>query len=80
MDLSKAFNSLNHDLLIAKLRVYGSQTDALRHMKSYLMNRGQMGGWPSGLRRCNQNWEDPSLNLARHSSGLRDPTSLRGCQ
>ena len=39
MDLSKAFNTLNHDLLIAKLGAYGFQTDALRYMKSYLKNR-----------------------------------------
>ena len=35
MDLSKAFDKLNHDLLIAKLGVYGFETDALRYMKSY---------------------------------------------
>ena len=41
MDLSKAFDKLNHDLLIAKLGVYGFETDALRYMKSYLTNRKQ---------------------------------------
>ena len=35
MDLSKAFDTLNHDLLIAKLGAYGFETDALRYMKSY---------------------------------------------
>ena len=39
MDLSKAFDTLNHDLLIAKLGAYGFETDALRYMKSYLTNR-----------------------------------------
>ena len=39
MDLSKAFDTLNHDLLIAKLGAYGFETDALRYMKSYLKNR-----------------------------------------
>ena len=34
MDLSKAFDTLNHDLLIAKLRACGFETDALRYMKS----------------------------------------------
>ena len=41
MDLSKAFDTLNHDLLIAKSGAYGFETDALRYMKSYLTNRKQ---------------------------------------
>ena len=41
MDLSKAFDTLNHDLLIAKLGTYGFETDALSYMKSYLTNRKQ---------------------------------------
>ena len=41
MDLSKAFDILNLDLLIAKLGAYGFETDALRYMKSYLTNRKQ---------------------------------------
>ena len=41
MDLSKAFDTLNHDLFIAKLGVYGFETDALRYMKSYLTKRKQ---------------------------------------
>ena len=41
MDLSKAFETINHDLLIAKLGAYGLETDALRYMKSYLTNRKQ---------------------------------------
>ena len=41
MDLSKAFDTLNHNLLIAKLGSYGFETDALRYMKSYLTNRKQ---------------------------------------
>ena len=40
MDLSKAFDTLNHNLSIAKLGAYGFETDALRYMKSYL-NRKQ---------------------------------------
>ena len=35
MDLSKAFDTLGHDLLIAKLGAYGFQKDALSFMKSY---------------------------------------------
>ena len=41
MDLSKAFDTLNHDLLIAKLGAYRFETGALRYMKSYLKNRKQ---------------------------------------
>ena len=39
MDLSKASNTMNHDLLIAKLGAYGFQKDALSFMKSYLTKR-----------------------------------------
>ena len=41
MDLSKAFDTLNHDLLIVKLGAYEFETEALRYMKSYLANRKQ---------------------------------------
>ena len=36
------------------------------------------GEWPSGLRHWNQNHKVPGSKLARHSTGLRDPTSLWG--
>ena len=35
MDLSKEFDTLNHDFLIAKLGADGFERDALRYMKSY---------------------------------------------
>ena len=41
MDLSKAFDTLNHDLLITKWGAYGFQEDALIFMKSYFTNRQQ---------------------------------------
>ena len=40
-DLSKAFDTLNHNLLIVKLGAYGFEIDALRYMKSNLTDRKQ---------------------------------------
>ena len=39
MDLSKVFDTLNHDLLIAKLNAYGFQHEALKFIYSYFTNR-----------------------------------------
>ena len=41
MDLSKAFDTINHELMIAKLEAYGFSTNALLFMLSYLKNRSQ---------------------------------------
>ena len=41
MDLSKAFDALNHNLLIAKLGAYGLDAKDLCYIKSYLDNRKQ---------------------------------------
>ena len=39
MDFSKAFDTINHDLLLAKLKAYGFSINALDLMYSYLKNR-----------------------------------------
>ena len=39
MDLSKAFDTLNHGLLIAKLSAYGFKHDALKIIYIYLTDR-----------------------------------------
>ena len=39
MDPSKAFGTINHDLLIAKLHVYGFSKESLKLIKSYLTSK-----------------------------------------
>ena len=41
MDLSKASDTINHDLLLAKLHAHGAGTNALNLMTIYLQNRHQ---------------------------------------
>ena len=41
MDLSKAFNCVPHDLLIAKLAAYSVDENLLMYLYSYLSNRKQ---------------------------------------
>ena len=41
IDLSKVFDCLSHDLLLAKLNAFGFSLLALRLVKSYLSNRKQ---------------------------------------
>ena len=41
MDLSKAFDTLNHDLLITKLEAYGFSKNSLNYIQSYSRNRLQ---------------------------------------
>ena len=41
MDLSKAFDTINHELLIAKLDAYGFEESALRILLDYLSDRWQ---------------------------------------
>ena len=39
MDLLKAFDTINHSLLLAKLKAYGFSNKALSSLQSYLCNR-----------------------------------------
>ena len=39
MDLSKAFDTVPHDLMIVKLEAYGFSQVAVQYMRSYLTNR-----------------------------------------
>ena len=36
MELSKAFDTINHDFLVAKLHTYGFSNDSLKLLYSYL--------------------------------------------
>ena len=41
LDLSKAFDTIDHTILLAKLRYYGIHDTVLLLLKSYLNNRNQ---------------------------------------
>ena len=41
LDLRKAFDVVNHDLLVAKLQLYGSSSSAVLWFKSYLSDHQQ---------------------------------------
>ena len=63
MDLSKAFDTINHDLLIAKLHVYGFSKESLKLIKSYLTNRWQRTKLNTGF----SNWIEILLGVPQGS-------------
>ena len=42
LDLKKAFDTVNHGILLKKLQIYGFETRALNFVRDYLINRTQM--------------------------------------
>ena len=60
-DLSKAFDCLSHDLLIAKLNAYGFSIAALRLVQNYLSNRKQRTKINSGF----TSWEEVLFGAPR---------------
>jgi hypothetical protein len=42
LDLQKAFDCVNHNILIRKLKLYGCSENTLCWFKSYLTNQSQM--------------------------------------
>ena len=65
MDLSKAFDTINHPLLFAKLHAYGFSKQALAIICSYLANRKQA----IKINNIFSSWKDLILGLPQ-GSGL----------
>ena len=63
MDFSKAFDTLDHSLLLAKLSTYGFDNNSLSFIRSYLKNR---------IQRCKiendfSNWREITADVPRSS-------------
>ena len=63
MDLSKAFDTINHDLLISKLHAYGFSKSVLKLIKSYLSNRWQR----TKINTCFSSWTELLLGVPQGS-------------
>ena len=62
-DLSKAFDCLNHELLLAKLEAYGFGHDALTYIYSYLSNRKQR----TKVNNCFSSWSNIKTGVPQGS-------------
>ena len=62
-DLSKAFDSLNHDLLIAKLATYGFDNCVLGFIHGYLKNRKQR----TKVGECYSSWRELKCGVPQGS-------------
>ena len=63
LDLSKDFDCIPHDLIIAKLEAYGFQIDALRLVFDYLSNRKQR----VKLNKTFSSWKDLEYGVPQRS-------------
>ena len=63
MDLSKAFDTINHQLLLAKLHAYGFSQQALAIICSYLSNRKQR----IKINNVFSSWKNLILDVAQRS-------------
>jgi hypothetical protein len=63
MDLSKAFDCLNHDILINKLESYNVSTTSCKYIKSYLSNRKQR----VKLQNTYSPWKDLTIGVPQGS-------------
>ena len=63
MDLSKAFDSINHDLLAAMLHAYGFSNGNLKLLYSYLKNRW----YRTKINRKFSSWEELSQGVPQGS-------------
>ena len=52
INLSKAFNNVNHSILLKKLSKYGVVGKELRWFEDYLQERKQRVGFGDTLRKC----------------------------
>ena len=64
MDLSKAFDSLNHELLLAKIYAYAFSRSALTFIHSYLSNRKQRDKINGSY---NSTWRERNLGVPQGS-------------
>ncbi len=63
MDLKKAFDVVNKDLLLQKLRLYGCDLSTIKWFKSYLKNRYQFVVHNNSV----SNVTSPALSVAQGS-------------